>query len=364
MVSFLDQYKVLVCAGTGGVGKTTLSASLGLLAARQGIKTLVLTIDPARRLISALGLESGEDFVKVPVPAGYGELWAAMIHPEKIFEDFVRSTAPDSAAAERLLKNPLYQQLATTLSGSQEFTSLEKVLSALEEGSFDLIILDTPPSQHAMDFLRAPQKIFNLFQDSVTKWFVRSDPSQSLWGKLFNQGTRTALMALQKVTGAKFISELSDFFESISALQVKVRERSIRLHRMLASPQTGFFLITGSDEAKLKEAREFQKVLESEGHHFSGVIVNRSFPEWKLHRPASLSSEERWNDIQAFFDKMKAFQSSREKAYDNLKRDMGSNLVLLKVPEMKGQQTGLQALLEISKAIEEDYVSKNIQTPQ
>src|SRR5690606_14962793 len=136
---------------------------------------------------------------------------------------------------------------------------LERVLTAVESEKFDLVILDTPPSQHAVDFLKAPEKIFNLFQESITKWFVGSKPTANFMGRIFNQGTQMVMSALQKVTGAKFIGELSDFFESISALQGKVRERSLRLHRMLASQSTGFILVTGSDQAKLKEASEFHQ---------------------------------------------------------------------------------------------------------
>lgn len=355
MENFLNSYKVIVCAGTGGVGKTTVSASLGVLAAKKGIKTLVLTIDPARRLASALGMDQSDEISKVPLEAK-AELWAGMIHAEKIFEDFVRNTAPNAAAAERLIRNPLYQQMATTLSGSQEFTSLERVLSALESNQFELVILDTPPSQHAIDFLRAPQKIYNLFQDSVTKWFVKSESSSDFLSKIFNQGTRTALSALQKLTGAKFIDELSDFFESIAALQVKVRERSIRLHQMLSSSETGFFLITGADEVKLKEASEFKKALQREGHHFSGIVLNRTLPQWVLKRPEHLS-DEKWNDVEKLFERMKAFYSSRERAYDNLKQQGGQGLIL-KIPEINGSLSGVEALSVMASQIEESFLQE------
>jgi anion-transporting ArsA/GET3 family ATPase len=346
-VDLLKSHKVLVCAGTGGVGKTTVSAALGLVAAQAGLKVLVLTIDPARRLATALGIGKSDEFVQVPLPNGRGSLWASMIYPEKIFEDFVRATAPHPSAAERLLRNPLYQQLATTLSGSQEFTSLERVLSALESGRFDLIVLDTPPSQHAIDFLRAPQKIFNLFQESVTRWFISSKESSNLIGKLFNQGTRTALMALQRVTGAKFIGELSDFFESIAALQDKVRERSIALHRMLASPQTGFILVTGADEVKLREALEFYEELTREGHHFSGIVLNRTFPDWTLSENPGMAPS-KWQEVEGFFRRMKAFSSEQEKSYDKLEAAL-----VIKVPELKGRLSGLEALSRVAEHLAE-----------
>lgn len=359
MDAFLSSHKVLVCAGTGGVGKTTVAASLGVLAASKGLTTLVLTIDPARRLATALGIADSDEIIKVPLTestAG-GELWAGMIHPEKIFESFVRTTASTTEAAERLLRNPLYQQLATTLSGSQEFTSLERVLAALEANKYDLILLDTPPSQHAIDFLRAPQKIFNLFQESVTKWFVKSDESKDFFGKLFSQGTQTALKALQKLTGAKFISELSDFFESVSALQVKVRQRSIKLHQMLSSDETGFLLVTGADEVKLKEAEDFRRDLQREGHHFTGIVLNRTSPNWTLSPNPSLEAS-KWAEVEQIYNRMKDFYSTREASYDNLKKHMESGLVL-KVPELKGSLSGLEALTVVAEKLEQSYQQEN-----
>ncbi|MCB0408231.1 MAG: AAA family ATPase, partial [Bdellovibrionales bacterium] len=141
------KFKILVCAGSGGVGKTTVSAALGILAAQQGLRVLVLTIDPAKRLANALGLEVDEipDAVKVPGQNYKGALYAAMVEPKKVFDDFIRKNAPNKGVVEKLLQNSLYKQLSTTLSGSQEFTSLEMLLSAYQSGKYDLVILDTPP---------------------------------------------------------------------------------------------------------------------------------------------------------------------------------------------------------------------------
>lgn len=347
MASLLNDYKIIVCAGTGGVGKTTMSASLALLAAQEGKKALVLTIDPARRLAVALGLSEADEYVKVPTQGIKGELWASMIQPEKVFADFVRNTAPDSKLAQRLLDNPLYKQMATNLSGSQEFTSLEKVLSALESAQFDILILDTPPTQHALDFLRAPQKIFNLFQESVTKWFIAGKNEPKFMEKIFQRGTQLALTALQKVTGAKFIHELSDFFEAASALQIKVRERSIKLHRMLSSPETGFLLVTVPDEAKLKEALDFHRTLESEGHRLSAVLVNRSFPNWTLDTQAL--NEREAKAATDFYASMQAFSLAKRQAYANLNLEMGTHVKIIEIPELNEKLTGLHALREVSQ---------------
>ncbi|MCB0412465.1 MAG: ArsA family ATPase [Bdellovibrionales bacterium] len=352
MAPLLKQFKILVCAGTGGVGKTTISASLGLWAAQEGLKVLVLTIDPARRLADALGLKAQGEAIQVTLEGVQGELWADMIHPEKVFDEFIRMSAPTPAAAERLLRNPLYQQLASNLSGSQEFTSLEKVLSSQESNLYDLIVLDTPPTQHALDFLRAPQKIFNLFQESVTKWFIEDKADKNIFKKVFHRGTQMALSALKKVTGGKFIEELSDFFDSVSALQDRLRSRSIQIHRMLSSSETGFLLVTGSDEAKMKEAKEFFQTLEQEGHRLSAVVINRVWPNWTLDGDGLSLSESQQEKLQKLYKEIQGFTSERLRIYDNLVQDMGQSVQMLKIPELNRNLHGITALRELARRLE------------
>lgn len=185
MDDLIKRNKIIVCAGSGGVGKTTVSAALGVRAAELGLRVLVLTIDPAKRLATSLGLVPGQaDEVKVQNFDCDGALFAAAIDPEKIFGEFIKASAKNPEAAERLLRNRLYKQLATTFSGSQEFTSLERLAVAAESASYDLVILDTPPAQHALEFLEAPAKIYALFQDSITKWFVGGGQSSGLFQNL------------------------------------------------------------------------------------------------------------------------------------------------------------------------------------
>ncbi|MCB0386079.1 MAG: ArsA family ATPase, partial [Bdellovibrionales bacterium] len=281
MAWVFDQYKVIICAGTGGVGKTTLSACLGILAARAGKRTLVLTIDPAKRLADALGIDAtSESEIAVALENTKGSLSAAMINPASIFDRFIHRSAKKPELAQRILNNSLYRQMSTTLSGSQEFTSLERLQTALDSGQFDLIILDTPPSQHAVDFLYAPQKIYSLFQNAITQWFVQKPGSGGFLQGLFQRGTKTALAALEKVTGSHFIRELSDFFEGVAEIQDEVSGRSIAVHRLLTGPDTAFILITGFDRAKLGATRDFINELRKGGYALNSVIVNRCFPTW------------------------------------------------------------------------------------
>lgn len=159
MNNWLSKTKILVCVGTGGVGKTTVAASLGIAAAKKGLNVLVLTIDPAKRLAQALGLNSektGDVFV--PDQNFKGKLFAGIIDPEASFSEFVKYNSSDKNKAETLLNNTLFKQLSTNLSGSQEFTSLDRLYRAVNSNKYDLVILDTPPAQNAMDFFKAPEK--------------------------------------------------------------------------------------------------------------------------------------------------------------------------------------------------------------
>jgi anion-transporting ArsA/GET3 family ATPase len=348
-VRALKDYRVLVCAGTGGVGKTTLAAALGELLARQGQRVLVLTIDPARRLASALGMRGEAEEFRAPLEAP-GELWAAMIDSSAIFDRFVRRTSPRPEQAERLLKNRLYQELSRSLNGSQEFTALERLLEATESDRYDVVILDTPPSQHAIDFLRAPERIFALFQESITKWFVQSESHQGFLQSLFHRGTKTVLSALERITGSQFIGELSDFFASMSVLQREVAERSIQVHRLLTRPDTGFILVTGFDEAKLNESKIFAQDLRRGGHQLAAIVINRTFPEWVGATSAGNSTAlQKLNDC---YDRLAHYYAGRTQLCDQFASEWQTQTLVMKIPDFYQPVYGLEGLHLMSLKLE------------
>ncbi len=346
--------KVLVCAGSGGVGKTTMSAALGLALAEQGQRVMVLTIDPSKRLAQALGFKNNLE--EAVVPHSSGRLSAGVIEPDVIFDRFVRRSSSSPEAAERLLNNRLYRQLSRSLSGSQEFTSLERLLEVYESGKYDVILLDTPPAEHALDFLRAPNRIYSLFQDSVTKWFVRAEQEAPLWQRLMNKGTQTVLTALEKVTGASFIRELADFFQSMAALQLRVSERSMRVHQLLTGKQTGFVLVTGFDQVKLREAEEFLAELQEHNHELKGVLVNRAFPEW-------MSLQTAWNQQQSeeelkllkFYQQWVNFLKDRTAAYDQFAKKLGS-IPVYRIVDMQEEVFGLESLERMAQELKKQGV--------
>ena len=358
MMKLLQSHKVLVCAGTGGVGKTSISASLGVLAAESGLRTLVLTIDPALRLAQALGLnaKAGEEIAVPGVP----NLHAAMIDPRREFDQFVLGSV-DKGIAKDLFNNRLYQQLVSNLNGSQEFTSLVRLYNAVESGRFDLIILDTPPTQNAVDFIKAPERIYALFQDSVVSWFSNTGHDDGFIKRNLHRGTRMVTLALERVTGSVFIQELRDFFSHISHLQGRVQRLSADVGELLRSKRTGFLLVTGFDETKLKESLEFQQDLKNERLHLSGVVVNRWFPEWTQHEsrwPSEWDQDSEFIALKSFYGQFAGFFKDRQAVFERFREQVGSSVPVAKIPDFKNNVQGIEDLRQVGQTIKAKWRSE------
>lgn len=268
--------QVLVCIGSGGVGKTTVSASLGYLLADQGYKTLVLTIDPAKRLATTLGIEGQNQITRVPGLKLKGELFASVIDHQSVFNEFIARASGAGADVSAIFKNRLYQQLSTNLSGSQEFTALEKLYSSYESGDYDWIVLDTPPSKHAIDFLNAPQKLSALFNESVAKWFRIADGKGGLLSQIISSGTKQVIQILERLTGSEFVKELRLFFSYIHSWQDRLEHRIVQVHKLLVSPQTRFFLVSSLDEVKMNEALKLGQEVRKQGYMLTKIIINKA----------------------------------------------------------------------------------------
>lgn len=347
MDKILRNHRIIVCTGSGGVGKTSLSAALGLRAARSGLKVLVLTIDPARRLAVALGMGDAHGAVQVEAPNLRGRLYAEMIEPERIFEDFIRRLAPREEVVQGVLQNGFYKQLTTTLSGSQEFTSLVRLYEAASSGEYDLIILDTPPAEHAIDFLNAPEKLSAMFQGKVVRWFAGKPEDLSLVARLMHRSTRTLVSTMEMLTGAGFMKELAGFFDSLRTLVDDIGDTSRRAHDLLLSPETAFVLMTSLDQAKLQEGAEFCEELDGSGYRLRAVIVNRAYPRWFLEEPektaaavgavASPGLARLVGEMVAYFQRRGQFQGSFQMP--------GAEPVrVIKIPELDEDVYGLEAL--------------------
>ena len=269
--------RVCVCAGAGGVGKTTSSAAVALGMAAAGAKVAVVTIDPARRLANALGLDelANEPTQVDPDRLGdefAGELWAMMLDPKRTFDELIERVAADPRRAEEIKANRVYRELSTAVSGSQEFTAVAKLSELDRAGDFDLLVLDTPPSRSALEFLEAPGRLTSFLEGSAVRTLIRPT---GLGMKVLGRGAAPLLGALRRVTGVDLLTDLSTFFALLGDMTEDFSARAAQVQRMLQAPSTAFLLVTSATAPAIDEAIWFRRTLADGGLPFAGVIVNR-----------------------------------------------------------------------------------------
>ncbi len=272
--------RVVVCCGSGGVGKTTVSAALALRLAREGQRVAVLTIDPARRLADSLGIGTlGNQARRVPVEQvgeTTGSLDAMMLDAKSTFDELVHRFSPDARTAERVLQNRYYQFASSRLGGSHEYMAMERLLTLYREGPYDTIVLDTPPTRHALDFLRAPDRMSGLMDQGVLRWLVM--PSTKGGWRALEFGSEAAAKVLKRLLGTGTIGEIAEFFDAFRALGESMSERSVEVKALLQDPATRFVLVSSPAPASRDEALFFLKVLDERKMPFGGFIINRVQP--------------------------------------------------------------------------------------
>jgi anion-transporting ArsA/GET3 family ATPase len=270
----------VVCAGSGGVGKTTTAAALAMGAAAEGAKVAVVTIDPAKRLANSLGLEELGNEPRLVAPERFeehgvemrGELWALMLDAKRTFDELIEHLAPDARTRDEVLSNRIYTQLSNAVAGSQEFTAIAKLYDLDAGGEFDLLVLDTPPSRNALDFLDAPQRLTGFFQGRTIKVFLRP---AGLGGRILGRGTGVAFGLLRRVTGVDLLEDLSVFFRALGGMIDGFAARADRVSALLADPGTTFLIVTSPRHDPVEEAIYFHRKLRDAGLPFGGVVVNR-----------------------------------------------------------------------------------------
>ena len=279
VAELLEGKRICVCGGSGGVGKTTTSAAIALGMAARGAKVAVVTIDPAKRLANALGLDELENAPVRVAPERFagqlemkGELWAMMLDPKRTFDELIERIAPDSGRAAEIKANRIYAELSTAVSGSQEFTAVAKLYELDRDGDFDLLVLDTPPSRNALDFLDAPGRLTSFLEGRAVRAFIRPT---GLGMKIFSRGASPFLAALRRVTGVDLLGDLTTFFGLLGDMTDDFSERAAQVERLLRSPTTAFVLVTSAQAAAIDEAIWFRRTLADGGLPFAGVIVNR-----------------------------------------------------------------------------------------
>lgn len=281
----LDGKDICICAGSGGVGKTTTSAAIAAGMAARGLKVCVLTIDPAKRLADSLGLKELGNEAKQVDPALFeqhgveikGELWAMMLDAKATFDELVARQAPDEEARDRVLGNRIYQQISSALAGSQEYMAMEKLFELHSEGQFELLVLDTPPTRNALDFLDAPKRLTQFIEGRSLRVFMKPT---GIAAKVAGRGASVALSVFKRIVGFDLLADLAEFFNAFSGMVDGFQARAKRVNSLLADPHTCFLVVCGPQGEPVDEAVYFHRKLVEAKLPFGGVIVN------KVHYPA------------------------------------------------------------------------------
>ena len=271
------QRHVIVCTGSGGVGKTTTAATLAVAAAEQGRRTIVLTIDPAKRLAQSMGL-SALDNTPRPVAAVDG-LDAMMLDMKRTFDEVVERNSPDPERARRIHSNRFYQQLSNSMAGTQEYMAMEKLYDLHLTGRWDCIVIDTPPTRSALDFLDAPKRLTDFLEGRFLKMFLA--PGMAA-GKLATRavglGTSLFMRAASRLTGQSVLADLAEFFQSFEGMYAGFKQRAQEVYKLLQGPSSAFVIVASPEEPALREARYFLQRLASDGMPTAGLVVNRVTP--------------------------------------------------------------------------------------
>ncbi len=278
----LDAHRVVVFVGPGGVGKTTTAAAFALQAAMAGRQVLCLTVDPAKRLADSLGLRQthpGEQRVPEELFSENGlqctgRLWALMLDRKHTFDALVYKYAPSPERRQRILNNKFYQYISTSLAGTQEYMAMEKLLAVREDRRFDLIVLDTPPTTHTLDFLEAPQRLVNAVDSPVPRWFVAMLEGYRPLG-ILGKSAAFVLRGLSRFTGAEFLTQVAEFVTEINDMFGGLRQRANQVYDVLRAPDVAFVLVTAPTTQAVADAVFFGRKLAEYDIHPKGMVVNR-----------------------------------------------------------------------------------------
>ncbi len=283
----VQSHKVIVCVGSGGVGKTTTSAALAMSAAMDGKRVLCLTIDPAKRLANSLGLGT-MTMEEREVPRALfeaqglpcrGSLFAMMLDTKRTFDGLVEKYASSKEVRDRIFANEIYQYVSTSLAGTREYMAMEKLHSVRAEGKWDLIVLDTPPTSNALDFLEAPERLAGVIDSPALRWLVRALSGTSRFSiDLLNRGATLVLKALAKFTGASFLEQVATFVTDVNELFGGFRERAERVAKDLRGPDVAFVVVTSPSPFALAEAQYFVGRLNTSGLTAKVFVVNGVHP--------------------------------------------------------------------------------------
>jgi len=274
--SLLENRDLLICVGSGGVGKTTTAAALALRAAQDGRKVLVLTIDPAKRLANSLGMKRfGNEETRIQLEDAKGELWAMMLDNRRTFDDLIDRVSPNETTRDRVLGNRIYRIISGSISGSQDYMATEKLHDVALSKRYDLVVLDTPPVKNALDFLEAPGRLARFLDRRIMKWFLTPYDEKRVFGRLLMGTSAVVFRLLAYIFGRDFLADLSEFFMAFRDLYDGFRQRHEAVLQLFQDGRTAFVVVCAPTEPSVKVATYFLDELRTRKMPNPGVIVNQ-----------------------------------------------------------------------------------------
>lgn len=357
--------KLIVCVGSGGVGKTTTAASVALRGALAGRRTLVLTIDPARRLANSLGLTSfGNQEVRIDLGprAEGGELWAAMLDAPTTLRDLIGRVAKDAPTREAIYNNKIFRNIAGSFSGSQEYMATERLYDVYTSGRYDLVVLDTPPVKNALDFLEAPGRLTRFLDKQIMKWFLTPYEEEKVFGKRLVLGTSAVVYRLLgTIFGREFLDELAVFFGLFRELYEGMHERHEAVSKMFGERSSTFLVVAAPTEPSVDVATFFLEELRRRRLPVGAVVMNQ------LHRcsavvpdvEALVGAEARALDpevapqllarLGAAHRRLRELAQLEASWVGLVRSAAGTGTPLVEVPRLAGEVHDLTALLDLHR---------------
>jgi anion-transporting ArsA/GET3 family ATPase len=338
MATTIDQLlaskEIVVTCGSGGVGKPTTAAALATLAAvHHGGKVLVLTVDPARRLANAMGLEVfGNVETRVDAAAfadagvePRGELWAAMLDTKQSWDDLVRRHAPDDKTRDDILRNPLYQNITGKFVQSHDYIAMERLYELHASGKYDLIVVDTPPTRNAIDFLEAPERMADFFSSKLLRWLLA--PYRS---RLMSVASKPFYQIADRILGSQFLQDIAEFFMLFQTMYDGFVERARAVERLLHDKRTTFFVVTTLESAPVHEAQFFVQALRERELHLGAVVMNKVLPEYLLDKRAAAAARRLCDDARTVAEALPESMGDR-KAVERVLHEIGASFLNFEV---------------------------------
>lgn len=340
--SLVERSKIIIVAGPGGVGKTTIAAALGLSAADlTGKKVLVITVDPAKRLADSLGLVgltskgsqvSPSDLDEAMGHKVAGKLYVAMLDAKSSWDELVNRHAPDVATRQKILSNPIYKNISSRFVQSHDYIAMETLYELYRSSQYDLIVVDTPPSRHAIDFLDAPSKMADFFSSKLLKWLTLPARNRLLMG-MFKPFYQVA----DKILGAQFLSDVAEFFLLFESMYAGFVERAKSVAGILENSSTSFVVVSSPEPVPMTEAEYFVSALDARHLRLGQMVVNRVLPEY-FRDPAAILLAHRVQDdyeglAKEFLKKGAALDLIKESEFPPVRLEALTERVLLEVAD-------------------------------